>query len=265
MSTGQCALCLLTKPLQNSHIIPDFMLKEVEEDIPKGKSGLKQPHMRLINFQTTQEIYCNQKETAYKKEGLKEFLLCWDCEQRLAVGEKYVRCVLYGNKPIKEHTHATRYSIRDRHRNGQVFQEGVEIRWVEFQRFKQFQIGVIWKACQAKGNFFEAATAPASTIESMRQSILTGNHDEQLVPCVMRRLHDPTGWVMELIGRPKSHPELSSIGMVMGGYIWDFFVRGNVDRRFALQAHGKLAIQIVDVKEWACAENRAQVKKDTER
>jgi hypothetical protein len=70
---------------------------------------------------------------------------------------------------------------------------------------------------------------------------------------------------MELIGRPKSHPELSSIGMVMGGYIWDFFVRGNVDRRFALQAHGKLAIQIVDVKEWACAENRAQVKKDTER
>src|ERR1039458_4659463 len=141
MKTDHCALCLLVKPLQSSHIIPDFMLKEVEEGIPKGKSGQKQPHIRLINFQTTQEIYCHQKETAYKKEGLKESLLCWDCEQKLADGEKYVRHALYGSKPIKEHTNATRCRVWHRHSNGKVFMEGIEIRWVDFARFKQFQLG----------------------------------------------------------------------------------------------------------------------------
>ena len=251
MGIGRCALCLLVKPLQSSHIIPDFMLKEVEEGIPKGKSGQKQPHIRLIDFQTTQEIYCNQKETAFKKEGLKEFLLCSDCEQQLAIGEKYVRCVLYGTKPMKEHTHATRYSVRDRHRNGQVFKEGIEIRWVEFERFKQFQLGVIWKACVAKGNFFKEATAAAGTIESMRKSILSGIYNEQLVPCAMSRLHDPTGAIMGFIGRPKSHSSQNGqISITMGGYSWNYFVEGNVDRRFALQKHGKLVVQIVDVKEF---------------
>jgi hypothetical protein len=228
------------------------MLKEVEEGIPKGKSGQKQPHIRLINFKTTQEIYYHQKETAYKKEGLKEFLLCWDCEQRLADGEKYVRRILYGSRPVKEHTQASRYSVRDRHRNGQVFKEGIEIRWVEFDRFKQFQLGVIWKACVAKGNFFTEAMASTRTIDSMRKSILSGNYDEQLVPCVMRRLHDPTGDFMEFIGRPKTGSLQSGrINLVMGGYIWDYFVEGNVDRRFALQKHGKLVIQILDIKEFS--------------
>ena len=252
MKIGRCALCLLVKPLQKSHIIPDFMLKEVEEGIPKGKSGQKQPHIRTFDFKTLQEISCHQKETAYKKEGLKECLLCLDCEQRLGGGEKYVRRVLYGSKPIKEHTHATRYTVRDRHQNGNVFKEGHEIRWVEFERFKQFQLGVIWKACVAKGNFFKEVTAPARTIESMRKSILSGIYDEQLAPCVMKRLHDPTGAIMKFIGWPKSDSSLSGrINIVMGGYIWDYFVKGNVDRRFALQKHGKLAIQIVDIKEFS--------------
>lgn len=244
-------MCLLVKPLQSSHIIPDFMLKEVEEGIPKGKSGEKQPHISLVNFQTTQEIYCFQKETVYKKEGLKEFLLCRGCEQRLAVGEKYVRCVLYGRKPIKKHTHATRFMVRHRHRNGRVFVEGVEIRWVEYTRFKQFQLGVIWKACVASGNAFKEATATAGTIERMRKSILSGNYGEQLVPCVMERLHDPTGASIGIIGLPKSHSSQSGkISIVMGGYIWNYFVKGNVDSDIALQKHGKLVIKIVDVNEF---------------
>src|ERR1039458_2618143 len=232
MKTDRCALCLQVKPLQKSHIIPDFMLKEVEERIPKGKSGQEQPHIRTFDFKSLQEISCHQKETAYKKEGLKEYLLCSDCEQRLGAGEKYVCCVLYGGRPIKEHTHAARYTVRDRHQNGNVFKEGHEIRWVEFERFKQFQLGVIWKACVAKGNFFKEATAPARTIENMRKSILSGNYDEQLVPCVMARLHDPTGMIIEFVRQPKLHPSQSGrIRIVMGGYIWDYFIEGNVDRR----------------------------------
>jgi hypothetical protein len=119
---------------------------------------------------------------------------------------------------------------------------------VEFERFKQFQLGVIWKACVASGKFFKEATALPKTVESMRKSLLSGIYDEQLVPCVMRRLHDPTGASIEIIGRPKAHSSQSGVvGIIMGGYIWDYFIEGNVDRRFALQSHGKLVVQIIDV------------------
>lgn len=224
------------------------MLKEVEEGIPKGKSGQKQPHIRLINFRTTQEIYCHQKETVYKKEGLKEALLCWDCEQRLADGEKYVRRVLFGTGPIKKHTNAMRYRIWHQHKNGGIFTEGIELRWVDFARFKQFQLGVIWKACIARGNAFKDATAPETTIEEMRNSIYSENYDERLVPCVMERLHDPTGSSIKFIALPKSDSSQSGrISIVMGGYIWNYFPKGNVDVDVVLQKHGKMVVKILDV------------------
>ena len=86
----------------------------------------------------------------------------------------------------------------------------------------------------------------------MRKSILSGNYDEQLVPCVMRRLHDPTGYSMEFIGRPKSDPFQSGrINLVMGGYVWDYFMEADIDRKLTLQKHGKLVIQILDVKDFS--------------
>ena len=238
----------MVKPLRSSHIIPDFLLSEVEEGIPKGKSRQEQPHIRLVNFKTLEDIYCFQKETVYNKEGLKEFLLCSDCEQRLALGENYTRRVLYGKKKKKEHTRATKSKIWYKNSGGRIFQEGLEIRWVEFKHFKQFQVGLIWKMCVATGNFFKEATASEEIVENMRNSLNSGSFDEKLVPCVMERLHDPTGASLEIIGQPKRNEKI--IHVMMGGYIWLYFIDGIVPSgEITLQKNGKLLIKIIDAKE----------------
>lgn len=227
------------------------MLKEVEDGVPTGKFGQEQPHIRLLEFRSGQEVYCVQKETAYRKEGLKEFLLCEDCERRLGIGENYVRRVLYGRGPIKQHTCPARSTTRYVRRGGNLCKEGGEIRWVEYAPFKQFQLGVIWRACIAKGNAFRQATASAEIIERMRVSLYSESYDEHLAPCLMEQLDDPAGTFIGFIGLPKHHCSPNKvINMVMGGYVWNYFVEGNVHEEFALRSNGKLLIKVVDAWEF---------------
>ncbi len=63
-----CRLCGLLKPLQKSHLIPKFVFDWMKETGSGFLRGAERPNVR-------------------QQDGLKDGLLCWDCEQLLGRDE----------------------------------------------------------------------------------------------------------------------------------------------------------------------------------
>jgi hypothetical protein len=233
--------------LVKSHIIPDFLLKQVEEQIPTGKHSQSQPHLSLIDWETTGRIYCKQKGNVLMQEGFKEYLLCEDCEKILKVGEDYAKECLYGRGPIRKHTQPYRSHRRYRYvtQRKQVIREGLDMRWVDYEKFKQFQIGTIWRACVANGNAFKNVQATAATTEQMRLGLLSGKLDECLVPCAMEFLDGLTSENFGVVSFPFEHNKI--VRFIMGGYQWHFFMDGNAPTEIILRKNGYMIIKVLDI------------------
>ena len=80
-----CALCLLQKPLLNSHIVPEFMYREY---IYETQNGVKEKFMGVSRDEF-------DSVRTYGK-GLTEELLCVDCELRFSRFENYASVFLRG-------------------------------------------------------------------------------------------------------------------------------------------------------------------------
>ncbi len=75
-----CRLCQRHKPLQNSHVVPEFFYKPSYDEKHRIYARIG---ARLAGMPPLQK-------------GFREPLLCWDCEQKLSPYEKYNREILYG-------------------------------------------------------------------------------------------------------------------------------------------------------------------------
>jgi hypothetical protein len=227
--------------LAKSHIIPEFLIKEAVDWIERGDSRQKQPHLTRVDFETTKAVYCHQKGNVVKLEGLAEYLLCDDCERLIAIGEDYARTHLFTSASAKT---TTKTALSYRVRAGKVLREGYEVRWVDYNSLKQFQIGIIWRACIASGKAFKEANADAALLERMRLALLSGKLDEGLVPCVMERVWCPPG-ISPGIQAPFADGNI--IYLVMGGYRWRFFMDGNAPSGAVLRKDGRLLGVIIDL------------------
>jgi len=74
----KCSLCLKEKTILESHIIPKFVFKWLKET---GSSYLRNPSNPNIRLQ----------------DGIKEKLLCFECEQKLSVFEKWFAENIFNN------------------------------------------------------------------------------------------------------------------------------------------------------------------------
>src|SRR3546814_17650673 len=75
-----CALCLLPKPLQDSHIIPEFLYGVMYD--AKHRYNV----LRLAP----------ERRERIEQKGVREQLLCRDCEQKFSKLERYASLVLKG-------------------------------------------------------------------------------------------------------------------------------------------------------------------------
>ena len=238
MDSEPCALCLLTKPLLESHIIPEFVLDGVIEWIPTGRSGQLQPHMMEIDYELLEKIYTAQKGTVQKRLGFKERLLCRDCEAILQKGEHYVRRVLYGTSPKKTHTAPLRVRRRY-HTNGW---DGMEERWVDFQLFSQFQVGVFWRCCVAKGKAFTGIKVQPALQEQMRACLYNASLTERLLPCNLRKMQgNPDVWMGMLMIPTMPHDGVYNF--YMAGYRWQYFFEQRPNDPLLLTADGHLKVE----------------------
>ena len=103
-----------------------------------------------------------------------EHLLCDACESRFSALEDNAKRVFYGGySPIRLHLPL----VKD-----PLFR-------TDYKKLKLFQLSILWRAAEAKGEFFAAVTlldADRSRLRDMLLSANPGSEDEY--PCAMTRL-----------------------------------------------------------------------------
>ncbi len=155
IKSEKCRLCGSDGKLTDSHIIPDLFIRSLEAKLPTGKSGITQPTSILLSLRSDEVGGLRQRGSWEKKYGLKEHLLCRQCENRFSRYERCFRQLFYGNKkgPIRKIEIGTPFNMEA------VFGLPAEIigvrkLQVNYAKFKLFVLSLLWRSSVAKGKFF---------------------------------------------------------------------------------------------------------------
>lgn len=115
-----CRLCTLHKELQNSHIIPEFLFKPLYDEKHRARQLSK----------------INEQKRGYEgkkliQKGLREKLLCFDCEQLLNNRyEKYFKEIWLDKKTLPNELNDTEIKIID----------------LDYGKFKLFHLSILFRA-----------------------------------------------------------------------------------------------------------------------
>src|SRR5215216_6011899 len=157
-----CRLCRSEgEELRFSHILPEFLYKPLRDE-----------KHRYIGFKYAQET--GAKRVLLQK-GIREYLLCGNCEQVLAKYERYAADVLR--------------AIPDMSREpaGRV----VQITGIDYAGFKVFQLSLLWRAgVSRQASFHEVNLGPHEDV--LRRMILGGDPGTPMAyGCVLMRTQGP--------------------------------------------------------------------------
>src|SRR5437870_1669931 len=137
-----CRLCQREKELRRSHIVPDFIGDDSGSMYPTGKSGGPQPFTQLTHTLPGKRYQRKEHGIWEGRLGLVEYLLCGECELKLSTLEDYAKRFFYGrSNPIRLQLPLNEDSFV-----------------ADYKRMKLFQLSLLWRASEAKGEFFAAVT-----------------------------------------------------------------------------------------------------------
>lgn len=139
---GSCRLCLGQSPLCRSHILPEFCYADLYDD--KGRAVITGVDLN---------------ESEHVQKGLREFLLCAQCEQRIGRWERTFKTQWHD---------AVRVTDQD-------IETGVRrFSGLDYRQLKLFILSVFWRASVAQSaSFKETNLGPYE--EQLRQVLLSGD------------------------------------------------------------------------------------------
>jgi hypothetical protein len=218
----KCRLCQKEKELRRSHILPDFFRDDSGLMYPTGKSGKRQPFTQPIHTHPGKRFQRKQHGYWEARHGMLEYLLCHECEQKFGSLEDYAKRFFYGtSSPIRLRL--------------PLLKDPLFV--ADYKKMKLFQLSILWRASEAKGEFFSAVNLNDQHRERLRQMLSNdnpGREDEYF--CAMTRLvasplieqlqmmHGisiETGFFAP-VGH--KHETWDSYTFVMGGLVWCFCV-----------------------------------------
>ena len=221
---ASCALCQKERPLRNSHVFPEFLYNAVYDDLHR---------FEVFSSDTS-------KRKSFVQQGLRERLLCADCEQNLSRHERYASLFLSGKLPNIQSS-----------RKGDL----VEVTGVDYTHFKLFGLSILWRAGIASHAMFEKVKLGPHQ-ECLRQMILHGKpgapaeygffltvlvHEKEVLPDLMA---SPTP--ARLHGR-------ICYRFVFGGLVWLFTVTRSLPsspvRDAFLSRGGRMLMLVTELKD----------------
>lgn len=219
---GTCRLCGQEKELRRSHVLSAFFRDDTTSMFPTGEHGILQPFTQPIHTHVGRRFARKQHGFWEQREGLIQYLLCHDCEQKLSRFEDYAKRFLYGGSdPIR----LALPFLSD------------PLYTADYKMLKLFQLSILWRAAEASGEFFAAVALSPEHRERLRLMLLNedpGADNEYL--CTMLRLV-PSPAVQALqdhhgisIETGMFAPTAQDFGawqnytFVMGGIVWGFCV-----------------------------------------
>jgi hypothetical protein len=227
-----CALCRCDKFLCQSHIIPEFLYGAMYDD---------KHRFHVVSAVPEQKDRMAQK-------GLREPLLCEDCETRISRFEDYAKKALIGGTALTYQREGT----------------AVIVDGLNYKQFKLFQLSILWRAGVSKLQMFERVNL-GKFAEVLRGMILNEDPGAQnTFGCVMFGLQHESRTTVDLIMQPmKVRIEGQyCYRFVFGGFMWVYFVSGREPTGTYvvgfLQESGRLSFLIKDIFEAKTIENFAK-------
>src|SRR6185295_6749969 len=157
-----CRLCQsVGEELRFSHVLPEFLYKPLRDE-----------KHRYIGLEVTQQKGANR---ILLQKGIREYLLCGDCEQRLAKYERYAAEVL------------RKLPGTSRKPPGTV----VHVTGLNYTKFKLFQLSLLWRAgVSRQASFQEVNLGPHE--ERLRGMVLEGDPGKPTdYGCILMRTQGP--------------------------------------------------------------------------
>lgn len=189
-----CKLCQQDRKLCNSHIIPEFFYKALYDEKHRFIAYADDP---------------NQKNEVLQL-GIREELLCEDCEQILNKHETYAKQVLYDGL----------HAQHDDRPDAFVFQG------LEYDKFKLFQLSILWRAGISTLAGFRAVTLGPHA-ETIRKMLIAQNPGEPYqYGCVMFFTRTDMEVEQYIMMMPRAAKFVSHRGFLFlfGGIFWHYIV-----------------------------------------
>ena len=215
-----CALCLVNTQLRLSHIVPEFMYRQMYD---------VKHRFFAMTAMSSERVRLHQK-------GLREELLCDQCEQRFCRYEAYAASVFNGNAA-----------------QGLSGRRGIVLQSLDYERLKLFFLSLLWRfgVTNLKGLRGTRLGPHAERIRKMLLADDPGAADKY--PCFVTAVTCDGKHVSDLIVSPCP-------GKFEGHHVWSFVVAGilltffvsNHSPAFApkaafLQENGSLVISVKEI------------------
>jgi hypothetical protein len=155
-----CKLCLKNTDLRESHIIPETFYQEIYDDLHR---------MVVLTLEDT--------KLKLIQSGIKEKLLCHNCEQRFSKWENFLKkdLVDFGNKQSKYLT----FSLEDKNL--------IKIEGIRYNEFKLAILSILWRLSVSSHPYFYLYQLGVYE-EKLRQILLKGiAPDESIYPIIIIR------------------------------------------------------------------------------
>lgn len=213
-NSGQCRLCLTgSVTLRYSHVLSELLYEEVYDE-----------RHRTVGVDPRPE-----KKDKIMQKGLREYLLCADCEGRVAKWEHCAANVLRN------------FPATDDKRPGEI----VWVRGIDYRMFKLFQMSLLWRCSIAEGPTF-AAVDPGPHEDKVRQMLLAADPGKPwqygCIIAALRQPGSPRGMVkfpgkLQIEGHYAYH-------LVVRGLVWFFVVSSHAER---LSGKGSFLLEAGDL------------------
>lgn len=221
--TGDCKLCKGRESLCNSHIIPEFMWKQIYDENSRAHA---------LNGGT------GKKRTLQK--GLREHLLCRTCEDILQKDETWFSNYWFQKQPLPNPV------------EGQY----VELNGFDFDPFFRFHLSILWRAAVATIDEFSAVNL--GRYEEELRKLLHGEStnfrkEPSIYGLVLRRpqTHELCQWI---IAAPvcSRFSGVRTFTFVFGGCAWKYGISGHAvpfPESLQLKRPGRMVLPIIDYTE----------------
>ena len=151
--TGICKLCLNEKELRQSHIIPEFMYQNIYDKDPKRFYTLN------VHIESDED-----SKRKIEQKGIREYLLCADCESLLSKYESYSAETIYAkNKGNKT------YIVKAEQTPDQQY-FSYNYAGFKYKEFRVFLLSLLWRVIVSKT--FSTPDIDATEVERLRVAIL---------------------------------------------------------------------------------------------
>jgi len=192
-----CKLCKKDAQLRKSHIIPEFIYSTLYDE----KHRFHEIH-----------VDANTKNK-FTQKGVRELLLCDNCEQYFSKFERYASLVLNSG-----------FELKVKKNEGLLHFEGVE-----YAQFKLFALSILWRASVSSLDFF-AEVSLDSHEEIIRNMLLDGDAGkEEDYPFILSPIMHKNEILEALIVKPtlSGVDKNEAYRFVFGGIAWVFIISVN--------------------------------------